>query len=158
MRVVLGNIVTLARNGEFDAVIHATNCFCDMSQGVAAELVAAFPAVAEADQATISGDVTKIGTCSVAEINLDEMGIEHFRVFNAYTQYSSRANGLGTDRIEFDSIRSCLLTVKAALLPGSRIGYSFNGPGLVRRDWVRMERLIIQVMAGYNNVAVHQET
>jgi O-acetyl-ADP-ribose deacetylase (regulator of RNase III) len=52
MKSISGDLIHLAKKGEFDLIVHGCNCFCTMAAGIAKGIKAAF----EADQATDSGD------------------------------------------------------------------------------------------------------
>lgn len=43
MREIRGNLITLAENGEFDAIVHGCNLFCKFGIGLAKEIKCKYP-------------------------------------------------------------------------------------------------------------------
>ena len=84
MKTMTGDLVHLAKSGEFDLIVHGCNCFCTMGAGIAKGIKAAFRAASKTDLATARGDRTKLGTCTFAVI--DQNGTP-LVVVNAYTQF-----------------------------------------------------------------------
>lgn len=72
--------------GEFDILVHGCNCFCAMGAGIAAVIARRFPAAREADCLTVQGDLGKLGTVHLVDVNDTQM------VANAYTQYRPGAD------------------------------------------------------------------
>ena len=69
MDVIRGNLITLAKQGEFDIVAHGCNCFCTMGAGIAKSIKQSFPEAYAADSCTKKGDKRKLGTCTYADIS-----------------------------------------------------------------------------------------
>jgi len=86
MKYIKGDLITLAKQGEFDMIVHGCNCFNSMGKGIALSIKNNFPNAYKADCKTIKGDRSKLGTYSFADV-LREDG-STFTVFNAYTQYT----------------------------------------------------------------------
>ena len=87
MRVTTGNLIDMAFNDEFDAIVQGCNCFCRMENGLAKEIRDRCPEAAAIDRETPSGDRTKLGTYSAARI---DRGSVSFTVINAYIQFERR--------------------------------------------------------------------
>jgi O-acetyl-ADP-ribose deacetylase (regulator of RNase III) len=43
IKYVKGNIITLAKEGEFDVIAHGCNCFCNFGAGLARDIKREFP-------------------------------------------------------------------------------------------------------------------
>lgn len=135
MKIVYGDLIQLAKNGEFDLIVHGCNCFCTMGAGIAKGIKAAFPAAFEADQATAKGDRGKLGTCTFAVIDRDGTPLV---VVNAYTQFDYRGSG---PKVDYDAVRSCFRWIKEQH-SGKRIGLPKIGAGLAGGDWARIAGII----------------
>ena len=130
IKYVDGDLIKLAKAGEFDVAIHGCNCFRVMGSGIAAQIKKEFPKAYEVDQKTTKGDRSKLGTITIAEC--DECDVA-----NAYTQFRY---GVGK-HADYEAIRSCMREVKDAYA-GQRIGMPFIGAGLAGGDWKVIEKII----------------
>jgi O-acetyl-ADP-ribose deacetylase (regulator of RNase III) len=131
----------LARDGEFDLIVHGCNCFCTMGAGIAKGIKAAFPAAYESDLATTRGDNSKLGTCTSASIDRDSTPLI---VVNAYTQFDYRGSG---PKVDYNAIRSCFRWIKRHH-DGKRIGFPKIGAGLAGGNWSKIATIIDEELAG----------
>lgn len=67
------------------AIAHCANCFCTMGSGIARQIKLKFPEAYTADLKTISGDLSKFGSFTVAQIEDKSSSIKF--VYNLYGQY-----------------------------------------------------------------------
>lgn len=141
MKTISGDLIKLAKDGEFNLIAHGCNCFCTMGAGIAKAIKEAFPAAFQADLATQHGDRAKLGTCSFAEIILRDSSLT---VVNAYTQFDWRGRGI---KVDYDAIRSCLRWIRKTH-PGERIGLPKIGAGLAGGDWPTIAGIIDEELAG----------
>lgn len=141
MKTISGDLVHLAKSGEFDLIIHGCNCFCTMGAGIAKGIKAEFPNVFEADLATAPGDRAKLGTCTFAEIDPNGTPLV---VVNAYTQFDYRGSG---PKVDYDAVRSCFRWIKQQH-SGKKIGLPKIGAGLAGGDWARISAIIEEELAG----------
>lgn len=125
-----GDLIELAKGGEFNVIAHGANCFCVMGSGIAAQIKKAFPEAYAIDSQTERGAQDKLGTITVAECDCCD-------VVNAYTQFSY---GNGNDA-DYDAIRNCMRKVKQ-LYSGKRIGMPFIGAGLAGGSWKVISQII----------------
>jgi O-acetyl-ADP-ribose deacetylase (regulator of RNase III) len=65
-----------------DGIMHQANCFHTMGGGIALRIKQKFPAAYEADLKTKNGDISKLGTFSVAVLP------SNFHIYNVYGQFS----------------------------------------------------------------------
>ena len=135
MKVVVGDLLKLAEQGQFDVIVHGCNCFCTMGAGIAKTIKAQYPEAYQADLATQSGDQEKLGHFSHAKIQRD--GVE-FIVVNAYTQLNWRGRGL---KANYDAIRQVFQGIKTEF-SGLRIAYPLIGAGLAKGDWSIISQII----------------
>lgn len=127
MKQAKGDLVELAKQGEFDVIAHGCNCFCTMGAGLAEQIKREFPEAYEADLHTVAGDKGKLGTLSVAFCDDHEL-----IVVNAYTQYDY---GSGRSRdTDYDAIRQVFSKMNR-LFEGRSLGIPKIGAGLGGGDW-----------------------
>lgn len=135
MKIVKGDLVKLAIQGEFDVIIHGCNCFCTMGAGIALTIKQHFPMAYKADLATAKGDKSKLGTFSFAEIKMDNKTLI---VINAYSQYHWKGTSGNAD---YEAIRTVFQAIKQQF-SGLRIGYPAIGAGLAGGDWQIISAII----------------
>jgi O-acetyl-ADP-ribose deacetylase (regulator of RNase III) len=150
MRILKGDLLKLAIEGRFDAIVHGANCQCVMGAGIAKAIRETFPEAYEADLATPKGARTKLGTISCGEVR---RGGRLLWVDNAYTQFHYRGIGV---RVDYDAVRSALRLVKQRF-GGRRIGYPKIGAGLARGDWTVLARIIEEELEGEDHAVVEYE-
>lgn len=143
---VHGDLIQMARAGQFDVIIHGYNCFCTMGAGIAKQIKATFPAAYEADCQTPKGDRSKLGTYSSANVG-------DLTIVNAYTQYHWRGSG---QKADYDAIRSCLAKVGTDF-SNARIGLPQIGAGLAGGDWETILQIIRNELGGANTTVVYYQ-
>ncbi|MCR5886445.1 macro domain-containing protein [Hymenobacter sp. J193] len=147
MQTVKGDLIQKACAGEFDVIVHGCNCFCTMGAGIAKTIKQVFPVAYQADLATNSGDETKLGTYSAAQVKVND---KYLVIINAYTQYQWRGTGINAN---YDAIRQIFRLIKQDYA-GKRIGYPAIGAGLAGGDWSIIAGIINEELAGENHVFV----
>jgi O-acetyl-ADP-ribose deacetylase (regulator of RNase III) len=128
MKIVRGDLIELAKAGEFDVIIQGCNCHCRMGRGIALTIKQQFPEALVADCETTIGDRHKLGNFTTAKIDRDGW---NFTIVNGYTQFNWQGNGVLAD---YDAIRSVFRQVKQQF-KGQRIAYPKLGAGLAGGDW-----------------------
>lgn len=123
---IKGDLIELAQKGEIDVLVHGCNCFCTMGAGIAKQVRETWPEAYQADLATKSGDIKKLGTCSSAVIGLNTLV-----VVNAYTQFDF---GSGTCHVDYKALRRALQWVRGTWYD-KHIGLPHIGAGLAGGDW-----------------------
>ena len=141
MKTVKGDLIKLAEQGVFDIIIHGCNCFHAMGGGIAKHLADKYPQVEEADTQTEFGDRNKLGSYSVAKLEVND---NMFIVLNAYTQYKWSS---GSDVFEYDAFQKFLgkiyLYIQTYKAGGKlSIGFPMIGAGLAGGDWSRISKMI----------------
>lgn len=98
MKIVKGDLLKLAAEGNFDGIAHGCNCFHTMGAGIARQIVELWPEVLEIDKETKYGDIFKLGGFSKCK----REGDRTFDIFNFYTQFD-----IGRS-FEYTALMSCL--------------------------------------------------
>lgn len=160
MKYVEGDLIDLAKKGEFDIITHGCNCFCTMGAGIAVEMAKNF----ECDKFPMEdpqykGDINKLGTIDYkrqmiipvmqkirildVEIESPNFGGHPLIVINSYTQYRYGKNHPdGTySPVDYDAIKLCMRKINHQF-PGKRIGLPLIGAGLAGGDWSIIEKII----------------
>jgi O-acetyl-ADP-ribose deacetylase (regulator of RNase III) len=153
VKIVKGNLIDMAFNGDFDVIIHGCNCQCRMKSGIAREIAERIPEAVEADNETSVGDASKLGGFTFAHA-LDDFGLPVFTVINAYTQLR-----YGTDsrKVDYDAVRAVFRKVANRFGGGYipfRIGYPKIGAGLAGGDWDIISKIIDEELEGLDHTLV----
>ncbi len=135
MKTIEGDLIELALEGHFDVIVHGCNCFCAMGGGIARTIKTIFPAAFEADCQTLSGDRSKLGTCTVASCPTESGTVT---VVNAYTQYHYAGPGV---LVDYEALSHCLQWVARAY-PDKHIGLPKIGAGLAGGDWQQIQAIV----------------
>lgn len=136
-----GDLILLAKDGEFDVIVHGCNCQCKMGAGIAKSIKYAFPEAYKADAKTKKGDPNKLGTCSHATVFVD---FHELVIVNAYTQFNYWG---AKPLVNYDAVKTSFQWVKKKLF-GQRIGIPKIGAGLAGGDWNKIRAIIEEVMVG----------
>ena len=152
MKVVKGDLIEMAKAGEFDMIIHGCNCFCTMGAGIAKVIRKEFPGAYRIDRLSGSGDREKLGQFSFWPIQNPNL-----IVVNAYTQYDFR----GSKNVEYDAIRLAFFRIRKFIessnstpYPTKRIGYPKIGAGLAGGDWNIISKIIDEEFEGLDHTLV----
>ena len=159
IKEIKGDLVKLAKEGYFDAIVHGANCFVTMGSGIAAQIRKEIPEAYKVDQQTKSGDVNKLGTITYTT------GTPV--VINAYTQYhwsKIAPDGsnlvmapMNTVLVDYDAVRSCMKEVRKLCGTDWKIGLPLIGCGLARGDWNIIKQIIIDELSDCNVYIVHYD-
>lgn len=147
MNIVRGDLIELAKAGEFDVIIQGCNCQCRMGRGIALTIKQQFPEAFVADCQTTIGDRTKLGTFTTVHIDRDGW---NFTIVNGYTQFNWQGEGVLAD---YAAIRSVFRQVQQQFSE-QRIGYPKIGAGLAKGDWAIISGIIEAELAGENHTYV----
>jgi len=128
MKEIYGDLLKLASEGSFDAIIHGCNCYCQMGKGIALSIKNQFPQAYLADCNTLKGNREKLGSYSSSTVSVNSHSLT---IINAYTQYHWRGKGIKAD---YGAIRTVMASVKQGF-SGQRIGFPLIGAGLAGGDW-----------------------
>ena len=144
MKSTRGDLVEMAKQGQFDVILHGCNCWCEMGAGIAKAIRHNFPEAYRADLETTPGDPGKLGTCSFASSPVEGGEVD---VVNAYIQFNYSKQREDEVLVDYDAVSSCMHWVKERY-SGRRIGLPKIGAGLAGGDWNRISRIIDEELEG----------
>jgi O-acetyl-ADP-ribose deacetylase (regulator of RNase III) len=147
MKILKGDLISLALSGEFDVIIHGCNCFCSMGAGIAQQISKTFPPAFHADLETGPGDRAKLGNYSRATVEISGTPLT---IINGYTQYQYSGPHVLAD---YDAIAALFSRVKRDF-SGKKIGYPRIGAGLAKGDWKKISEIIDYQLAGEDHTLV----
>ena len=127
IKYIDGDLITLAKEKQFDVIFHCANCFCTMGSGIAPQIKNAFPEAYEVDCKTNKGDMLKLGTISYTEHTSPI-------VVNLYGQFGYGNKKLGLPDVDYDALRSSFKLMKQKF-SGKTFGGPKVGSGLAGGSW-----------------------
>lgn len=143
-----GCLIEAAKSSEIDVIAQQCNCHNTRANGIAPQIDRAFPEAGTADDATVSGDMQKLGQFSKG-IN-EEHGVT---IYNLYGQYDFGTDNQKTNYLALEmSLLFMLFDMDATGLYGANIGFPKLGCGLGGGDWPIVEEMIVDIFCkeGYN--------
>lgn len=143
LRMIKGDLITLAKKGEFNVIIHGCNCCNSMSAGIASQIKKHFRMAYTVDQETIKNDKSKLGTYSMADCG-------NVIVINAYIEYKYGKKGK-IQRMNYEALRDVLHKV-AHDFPDKKIGIPKIGTGYGGGKWSIIQDIIYSELG--DNVTV----
>jgi len=159
LKYVDGDLIAMAKNGDFDVIVHGCNCFATMGGGIAATIAKEFPAAVKADKnfaKLYKGDINQAGKMSF--VNCD-LGSHKLTIINAYTQYQPGGFSLLYDTPEnrLRWVREAFYNVKLrfANFNKPKIGIPKIGAGIAGGDWNKIAAVIEEVTAGADITVVN---
>lgn len=147
---VYGDLISLAKQGKYNAIAHGCNCHGIMGSGIAPQIAEAFTGVMEAD---LEEDWTKLhtkerlGTFSISRDDTFDL-----EIINLYTQFDT-AKFKGDVVVDYEAIEKVFTlienvyqeSVKEGSLRKDReilIGIPQIGCGLAGGDWEKVSEII----------------
>ncbi len=131
IRWIRGDLIKMAKEGEFTAIAHGANCFGTMGSGIAPQMNKLTDGrLLAADKRTPIGDINKLGMFSFVETFIDGQSLE---VYNLYTQFVYGKNIHGIEKpvlVSWHAFSSALCGMIKNARDPSRIGIPFIGCGL----------------------------
>lgn len=157
IKVIKGDLIKLAKEGQFDVITHGCNCFCTMGAGIAVPMKQNFHCDRfEKEGLLHRGDINKLGTIDyeVQHINIGLTSMDLI-VVNSYTQYRYGRNHTDGDKlpVDYDAITLCMRKINHTF-PGKTIGLPMIGAGLAGGDWAKIFGIIKEELTDMNIVIV----
>lgn len=151
-REIKGDLITLAKEGEFDVIAHGCNCFCRMKRGIAPQMAEAFGCdMFNLETKSLwEGDINKLGQIEYNWINIKDKNstsytkndIHALAVVNAYTQYHWDTN---TKPLDYEALTLCLRKINH-IFKDMHIGLPLIGCHLAGGvwDWTKLKSDTLQ--------------
>ena len=141
MKIVAGNLVTLALAGNYDLIMQGCNCMNQMGRGIALTIKNTWPEVYQADLATVKGDKTKLGTYTKAVVDINGKPLV---VVNCYTQYNYNYEGV---LVDYTAVQQVMTKIKQDY-SGLKMAMPLIGAGLAKGDWSILSPIIETALEG----------
>lgn len=156
VQIIRGDLIKLAKEGQFDVIGHGCNCFSTMKRGIAPKMAEAFGCdkfPMELLQDPLSAWI-KLG-------NIDwQVRSEHFiYVINMYTQYHWNGNSQYCIPLDYDALKMCLrkTAIFMKLVGAKNIGLPWIGCGLAGGNKDEVHSIIENEMHWLNVTIVEFE-
>lgn len=155
-REIEGNLITLAKQGEFEVIAHGCNCFCRMKRGIAPQMAEAFncndPELYTMEGKNFEGDIRKLGNIEYKFYGLKRS--KYITVVNAYTQYQWSTE---TKPFDYEAFTLCMRKMNN-IFAGKHIGLPKIGSHLAGGDWDRIKEIIEKELIDCNvTVVIYKE-
>ena len=149
---VKGDLIFLAKKGEFDAIAHGCNCFCSMKSGIAPKMAEAFGCDKYPfEDNKFKGNINKLGA-------IDYKNVDNVSIINAYTQYFNRTLNPNKEAVNLDyqALSLCLRKINHTF-KGKKIGLPQIGAGLAGGNWYLIREIIQKELKDCNVTIVVYE-
>lgn len=162
LRIVTGNLIGLALQGEFDVIAHGCNCFCAQKSGLAPQMVRAFGTdkyplelfaykdkYGKVIKTKNLGDVNKLGQVEGKVFKIYDLdgNISNnlLEVVNVYSQFEPGYNSMYPDRppVNYEALRLAFAKMNR-MYKGSRIGLPKIGCELAGGDIEIVKQMMIE--------------
>jgi len=146
LKKIKGDLITLAKSGEFDIIVHGCNCFHTMNSGIAGQIKREWPMALRVDEEFSEyGDFLKLGTATHCIQKLDNG--DYLGIFNAYTQFKYGKGNGAYDKdvlVDYNALRNAFALIIASIPKKRpmRVGIPKIGAGLAGGDWDYIEPCI----------------
>jgi O-acetyl-ADP-ribose deacetylase (regulator of RNase III) len=138
-REIDGDLIVLAKAGEFDVITHGCNCMCTMGAGIAPQMASAFGCdLFKLEDQKYRGDINKLGQIDSFLVSRKDLKRAIF-VVNSYTQYDYRRTGGAP--LDYEALTLCLRKINKQF-KGKHIGLPKIGAGLAGGDWNKISEII----------------
>ncbi len=149
MKLIRGDILTDIRTDQLTIILHGCNCHHVMGAGIAKYLKTKYPKIYEVDRETSRGDITKLGSYSLAKV------ANKLIILNCYTQfgYDSRRK-----QVNYEAVYKCLDEVRQVVDRVSNVRPDLTielrspqiGCGLAGGEWLIVEQMFEHLLPDAN--------
>lgn len=159
MKIVKGDLIKLALQGEFDYIAHGCNCFNRQKSGIAKQMVATFGTDKFEMENWLAGAINKLGCNDGRMFRVDGKYAHpdnngNLGVLNCYTQYNYGRDG--KRYVDYDALRLCMRKLNHEFA-GSKIGLPKIGCGLAGGDWAVVRGIIEEELKNCDVTIVEYE-
>ena len=130
---VYGDLIQLAKKGNFDVITHGCNCMSNMGAGIAVPMNYAFD-VSTFPMEQLGVDINKLGNIDYRSFITEAPLV----VVNSYTQY---VPSVKMKPLDYEALTLCMRKINHTF-KGKHIGLPKIGAGLAGGDWERIKKII----------------
>jgi len=142
---IKGDLLDLAKKGEFNVIAHGCNCFKVMGAGIALQIARQFPEAQYVDNASSRSKLQRLGDFSTTNaLNYD------FNIVNLYTQYEPGPN-LNYPALELSLYKLSMLLKDDKSV---KIGLPQIGCGIAGGNWEKVKEIIQRVLSDFDVTVV----
>jgi O-acetyl-ADP-ribose deacetylase (regulator of RNase III) len=148
---IKGDLIKLAKEGNFDIIVHGCNTKRRMGAGIALSLKNEFPIIEKIDNETTNNILGYYDIIEIKKYN--------FSIVNAYTQFSygkASAMALDSQSTRYNAIRKVMNSLNKECR-GFKIGLPLIGCGLAGGDWNIVKKIIEEELKDCNVTIVHYD-
>lgn len=146
MKIIEGNLITLAKQGHFDVIAHGCNCFNMQGAGFALQMAKEFdtanPDKYKLEGPSYLGDYNKLGCIEgnivmgySSDLRKGQYHNENFEVVNMYTQY------YGGKNLSYLALHMCMNKLNHRY-GNLKVGLPLIGCGIAGGDWKIVKEVI----------------
>lgn len=183
MKIIKGDLIKLALEGEFDIIGHGCNCFCIQGAGIAFQMANVFHTsnyiYYSRESTNYRGNLGKLGNiqkqsgvtritsneanhktslCSIFKHKLPMDSSLYIDVYNMYTQYKPGKN------LNYSALELCLMKLQYAakqteneIGKAVKIGLPWIGCGIAGGDKDRVKEIMESIMTDVNLTVVEYD-
>lgn len=151
---IYGDLIKLAKNGDFDVIVHGCNCMSKMTAGIAKQMAEVF-GCDRFEMETWGANIEKLGNIDYQTMVIGENAIWNLDdyknnknepelvIVNAYTQYKYGRNHADGDNkpLDYEALTLCLRKINY-IFKNKHIGLPKIGCDLAGGDWNLVEKII----------------
>jgi len=145
-RIIKGDLIQLAKEGNFDVIGHGCNCFCTMTSGIAPLMAEAFGCNEfPLEWLKFEGDVNKLGNIDHQSILINgKDNLNELTVVNCYTQYAPGVpDPFYHIPLNYTALELCMRKINHTF-KGKKVGLPWIGCGLAGGNRGVVENIIKQ--------------
>jgi len=160
MKIIKGNLISLALAGEFDVIAHGCNCFCKQKSGIAKQMASTFNTDTFPLEMEDPGRINKLGSVDTMEYEIKMSGLivrEDYKgivthdvgnlltIVNCYTQYRYGRNHPDGDYapLDYEALILCMKKINH-IFKGKKVGLPWIGCGLAGGSKERVKQILKQ--------------
>jgi len=132
-----GDLIKLAKEGNFDVITHGCNCLCNMGAGIAVMMARTFGCnTFPLEELSTAGDVNKLG-----QIDFKLIPVKPDKKVYVVNSYTQRLVGPKLKPFDYEALTLCMRKINLRF-SGKHIGLPKIGAGLAGGDWEKIKNII----------------
>lgn len=149
---VTGDLIDLAKKGQFDVIAHGCNCFNTMKSGIAVAMAKEFACDKyNLERGEYNGAINKLGMVEFSLLKVADN--KDLMVFNLYTQFSFKSS-TNPEPLDYEALTLALRKMSSILGKEKEIGLPRIGCGLAGGKWEIVRGIIGSELATNHYVTI----